>query len=442
MDINGSRHVEGQFDFLADADFNTGTLRQLEPQTELVFDHHSVDGSRLLAAVAPDDRVDAILEALRKDPHVRAAGRNYPLQRQFEPNDPSWPAQKNAGLALLGLPRAWDLSRGHPSVRVAVVDSGVNAIPDLVGRLDPGINVGANPPSENVQDTEGHGTMLASIIAAQHNSTDIAGIAPNIRIVPVKTPENVAYLNLALDWIKFEHDSGSPIHVVNVSFGAVAGGQDPTTNGLLEDLDERGMIVVASAGNAGESAVFWPASNEHVIAVGGTDTSGGRDYRSNYGSALDVAAPYQNWARDHINSPVYFEGTSSSTAVVAGLAALFKSTQPQLASLGSSFDERVGFMRALSWYAKAHEWDAQTGYGVPDAWELLWPWFCWRFDYIPDGRIDVYDAQYLASRHGADVGQPRYDVAFDLHPPLVPDGDVDIVDLQRLFGLWGSGCPS
>jgi subtilisin family serine protease len=171
-----------------------------------------------------------------------------------------------------------------------VVDSGVNAIPDLAGRVEAGISV-ANPPSisTDTTDTEGHGTLAASAIAAELNNGDgIAGIAPNVRIVPIKFCEPCGTFALvnAMDWIRDEHDLGRHMHVINMSFDAPYNG---TVSNRLGQLRDRGMILIASAGNYGSGTVEWPASSSYVIGVAGTYPNGTRNISSSYGSALDLA---------------------------------------------------------------------------------------------------------------------------------------------------------
>ena len=82
-----------------------------------------------------------------------------------------------------------------------------------------------------------------------------------------------------------------------------------------------------------------------------------------------------------------------------------------------------------------------TGYGVPDAFATIWAAACVKYDFNSDATIDVSDAQRSANRYGATVGQPGYDVRFDVYPNLVPDGEIDIQDLQKVFGRAFGNCP-
>src|SRR5581483_3311008 len=133
-------------------------------------------------------------------------------------------------------------------------------------------------------------TQVASIIAAtQNNNKGIAGVAPNVRVVPVKvcTALNTCpgfYIWQGLEWLKLRG-----ISVVNMSFGGADTASRSNSQAAMDYLDGyEHVILVASAGNDGQNGIAWPASYSRVIAVGGTDKNGLLSPQSNYGPGLGL----------------------------------------------------------------------------------------------------------------------------------------------------------
>jgi hypothetical protein len=138
---------------------------------------------------------------------------------------------------------------------------------------------------------------------------------------------------------------------------------------------------------------------------------------------------------------VYFDGTSASAALISGLAALWESV------FGSSpYDPAVNrqdlFMENANGVPGGfgQEWNNQVGYGVPNAYHVLWWSACWRHDFDASGRVNVIDAQLMAYRWGAVLGHRLYDPRYDMQP-LFGDYDIDTIDLQKVFGRIGFVCP-
>ena len=109
----------------------------------------------------------------------------------FTPNDPTWPqawAQQRVNMGA-----AWDLTTGNPNVVIAVVDSGVDpSQPDLQGELVPGWDFLANTWTS--QDSDGHGTLTATIIAGKgNNGTDGTGYCWGCRVMPVRVSSNGSF---------------------------------------------------------------------------------------------------------------------------------------------------------------------------------------------------------------------------------------------------------
>ena len=142
-------------------------------------------------------------------------------------------------------------------------------------------------------------------------------------------------------------------------------------------------------------------------------------------------------------------GTSGSAPFISGIAALFKSTEPLYwgiqgrSGIPLGPNSRTDFITAAKVNADGttRGWAQDVGYGVPDAWATIYAGACFRFELNGDGEIDVSDAQVEAAHYGSLTGDPNYNVKYDLDPKLVPDGDTDVLDLQKVFGRLGFTCP-
>nr|PZN43945.1 MAG: peptidase S8 [Bacillota bacterium] len=232
------------------------------------------------------------------------------------------------GLRRIGLPRAWQRSRGQ-GVRVAVIDTGADwTHPDLAPRVRGGVNILA--PGEPPGDDNGHGTHVAGIVAAADNAAGVVGVAPGADLYVVKAFDrdgSAALVDLlqALQWCA---DYG--MQVINMSFGQPA--SSPALARAVEALTALGAVLVAAAGNGGAGRpVDFPARYPHVLAVTATDPRDTLARSSSRGPEVDLAAPGTGivslWPGGRLRS---LSGTSMAAAHVAGAAALLLAAEPGL----------------------------------------------------------------------------------------------------------------
>ncbi|WP_199616819.1 S8 family peptidase [Paenibacillus alkalitolerans] len=271
-------------------------------------------------------------------------------------NDPLY--EKQHYLQQIHAPEAWGRLRGRTlkPVTVAVVDTGVDLEhPDLKERIVAGKNI-VNP-SKPPKDDNGHGTAVAGVIAAvSGNGQGIAGIAPNVRIMPVKSIESDGQgeeENLG-EGIRYAVDNGADIVVLS-------SGLNVYSTYLLEIVsyaEKKGVLLVAAAGNEGKP-VKYPAAYRTVLAVGGASTMNEYKASSNFGPEVDLIAPWYVYTTANGGGYVYKEGTSMAAPQAAAVAALMLGVEPDLKP------EQI--RQRLMQSAEALHfggWNQYTGYGL------------------------------------------------------------------------------
>lgn len=193
-------------------------------------------------------------------------------------------------------------------------------------------------------DTDGHGSHVAGIIAAQLNDYGIAGINPNIRIMPVKVmgstssdtavPTSESFAR----GIQYAADNGAD--VINMSLGWPKSLETENLRRSVFAALQKGVIIVAAAGNNNSPEPLFPCAYEGVICVAASTLDGSYAGFSNYGGHVDVVAPGEGILSLH---PVVFEpdffsvtgfevrsGTSQAAPVVAALIATLKAQNPEI----------------------------------------------------------------------------------------------------------------
>ncbi len=266
------------------------------------------------------------------------------------------------GLDQIHAEEAWATTTGAGAV-VAVVDSGVDLNhPDLEANLVPGATFIECDPSCGNGDWRGpdgvgddldeHGTHVSGIVAAvTDNGTGVAGTAPDAKVMPIKALEegSGSFEDIA-NGIRYAVDHGAD--VVNLSLGALPGTQALTLTGLETSVTEaityageRGVLVVAAAGNESVPVCDTPSFENGALCVTSTDRNELPSWFSNGAIKPDlfaVAAPGGAGlltCEDDVVSTVplgtgseacgqsdydydYYAGTSMATPHVAGVAAL------------------------------------------------------------------------------------------------------------------------
>jgi subtilisin family serine protease len=248
-----------------------------------------------------------------------------PAAAAVQPNDPAWPSQW--AQRQVGMPQIWEVTTGDPSIVIATVDTGINPIPELADALVPGWDFVENDGTP--QDTHGHGTRVASVIAARgNNGAGLAGHCWGCRLMPVRvtqgeavTPERIA------QGILWAVDHGA--RIVNVSLTRL-GAAHPAEELAVRYAQDRGVLVIASAGNIGGETRQYPAGYPGVLSVGATDDTDTLYFWSTRGPWVALTAPGCHVVTDATTAPGTICGTSFTPGAVAGVAGLLLSRNPSL----------------------------------------------------------------------------------------------------------------
>ncbi|GIM88505.1 S8 family serine peptidase [Paractinoplanes toevensis] len=305
------------------------TVRKLDadPDVTVLSSDASAELSAVTVAVPAADRADAVA-TLKADPNVAYVETNAVAKADaVTPDDTLFSRQW--GLTTAKAPAAWDVTTGD-SVVVAVVDTGVNEVSEIAGRVLPGydfVNDDSGP-----SDDAGHGTAVATVAAAAaNNGSGMVGVCWECRILPVKVlgaDGTGTYDNIAKG-IMYAADNGAD--VINLSLGGAESSQ--LLDSAVQYAYAHNVVVVASAGNDGKVTRTYPAASIPAIAVAGSTQTDTKYSWTNYNSPadpwVDLAAPGSNIAQAAGGGNfTMFEGTSSSAPLVAGAAALVLSAEP------------------------------------------------------------------------------------------------------------------
>lgn len=225
------------------------------------------------------------------------------------------------------MPEVWARSTGSPDVVIAMVDTGVDpSVADLQGALVPGWDFIHNDAVP--RDTFGHGTHVASVIAARgNNGIGIAGYCWGCRIMPVRITANGAATGPQIaQGVYWAVDHGARIITIGLNSGSA--NYDEST--AMRYARDRGVLVIASAGNTGTEALRYPASYDGVLPIAAVNDSDILYFWSSRGSWVPLAAPGCQLVLDPAVGPGTLCGTSFTPGVVAGIAGLMLSLRPSL----------------------------------------------------------------------------------------------------------------
>lgn len=262
--------------------------------------------------------------------------------------------------------KVWSESQGQ-GVTVAVVDSGVDgSSPDLTGQVLKGKDVTGGGDAQN--DTDGHGTGMASLIAGHghgaNNASGVIGLAPKAKILPVKAADDDEYDDDK--WaagVRYAVDQGAD--VINMSFTDSLAQPGSEGAKAIEYAQQHNVVVVAGTGNDGAAGLAYPAKLPGVVSVGAVDESLTIWPNSNFGEGVTLTAPGVNIVRadtSHANGYAEADGTSDATAYVSATAALVRAKFPDLTA-GQVINRLIKSATMLDHDVKKTP-DEEYGYGI------------------------------------------------------------------------------
>ncbi len=345
----------------------------------------------------------SIIADLYKVECVDYAHLNYIAKPCAVPNDSSW--SKQWGKQKIDCQDAWDLFTGSDNIVVAVVDTGIDYThPDLADNMwinqaeipDNGLdddNNGyvddyygydfANNDSDPIgDDNNQHGTHVAGIIGAVANNTtgldeNIVGVMWDCRLMALKaggdktgfTSEDIVKA------IRYAADNGA--NVINMSFGGYYSTDEQQS--IVEYANNKGVVLVAAAGNDNKSRISYPAGYDDVIAVAATDQNDVKASFSNFGTWVDISAPGVDILSTIPNNKYdSWDGTSMACPMVSGVCGLLLGYADSLSkSLNPAQVESVLFETADNIDEQNPNYIGYLGAGRVNAYKAL--------DYLNEG---------------------------------------------------------
>jgi serine protease len=336
--------IEQTFPFL-----NKNTLENNGSLNRIYYLHYSSNYDPIQAAAE-----------ISRDPALEYAEPKYLYPLLDIPNDPQYSTMTQ--FPFIQADTAWGIIKGEiGEVVIAIVDGGTDwNHSDLLGNVwtNPGEIAGngidddgngfiddvhgwnfsnnTNDPTGNTATPQSaaHGTHVAGIAAGvTDNSVGVSSISWNCRFMPVNASHPTIDWSIAHGYEAIAYAAANGADIINCSWGGL-GGASSFEQDVIDFAYANGTLVVAAAGNNQNNNDFnqhYPSGYQHVLSVGAINKSSDDIAGfTNYGISVNVFAPGVNIlsTTPNNNYSSNYSGTSMSSPLVAGLAGLVKTQNP------------------------------------------------------------------------------------------------------------------
>ena len=360
----------------------TKILAKLNPQHELPKNLHGSAkdlGFGILEIPTPDSiKTEVFVSQMKRTGDFKFVDYNTKGKYHFIPNDSLIDDQWY--LDRIHVYNAWDITTGDPSIKLAVIDSGVDSCHyDLHYGLDDYTNLDVSNGYDYIHNSTYHtpsffhGTMVAGILGAKtHNGIGISGItggnhSSGITIIPYNVGDDTPSKNHIVSAIYSAVQKG--VKIINMSFGF---DYDATLSEAINSAYNQGVTMICSTGNDGNPSILFPASHPYTIAVGASNKSNMRAMLSNYGDGLDLVAPGVDiTSTNGYNGYNSGDGTSIAAPQVAGVVALMLSVNPTLTPSQIRSILRSTCIKLPDYTYNIDGWNNEVGYGLLNAYEAV-----------------------------------------------------------------------
>ncbi|NOQ75776.1 MAG: S8 family serine peptidase [Crocinitomix sp.] len=307
--------------------------------------------------IVPDERRDSLMAELKVVfQQVKFVCVEAIYTQSFTSKDPYFKDEKFSWFyRQIGLYDAWDITRGDPQIKIAVIDDSFDPNhAELENQIVDGWNV--VDYSVNLTSYNGamiHGTHVAGTVAGEDgNNIGLSGVAPLCSIMPIQIGDKQGRMTTSAILDAIFYALKNKASVINLSLGintpSAGGGmsiaeQKRRANELYTDeaamwdevfaiAESEGAIVVQAAGNSNVLAALDPMKrSQHCLVVGATDRAGNRADFSNFGDNVTVFAPgvdiYSSLPNNKLDK---MSGTSMASPIIAGSVALMLSLNNNL----------------------------------------------------------------------------------------------------------------
>ncbi|MCB9366660.1 MAG: S8 family serine peptidase [Calditrichaeota bacterium] len=308
-------------------------------------------------------------ERLQTDSEIEWVARNnryqtVSLDDGYVPNDENFDQQR--WLRQISAPLAWEITHGDSSIVIGIIDTGIDHthrdlrdniwhnrgeipdngvddddngfIDDVIGWdfVDaPSLPAGGDylVRDNDPMDDFGHGTYVAGCAAATtDNGTCYASVGFNCRLMPLRAGNANGTLEEDDIAAAVLYGTANGARIINMSFGDVVA--SPLLREVVQVAYAHGVVLTSSAGNARRNDIHYPSGFPEVISVGALDSVGRKANFSNYGPSVDIMAPgdyiYSTILGGECGEWTFSSGTSYAAPIVAGVAGLLLSINPEL----------------------------------------------------------------------------------------------------------------